>query len=415
MATSRNAVIGVLSNSRFRLLWFAQVFSQIAANVMIFLLALVIYQINGSNTAVSALYIFYAVPAVLFGFLAGAIVDRFDRKHVLLLCDLARFILMLCFIFISHNLLAVYVMVFIYALINQFYLPAEAPLIPKIVKAEQLITANSLFSFTYYSSMALGFILSGPLLRWLGTQPALLFLALCFLVAASLVYFLPGETQLAEKLTLKKLFQADLVSLFRKIKQELAEGITYVQNKPLLRDSLLLLSGTQVIIAILGTLGPGYADRIMHIDVHDSSFYIIGPVVLGIILGALWIGHYGHKFGTNRLIQIGVFTCGIILASIAVLGKLTSSPLLVIVSLFFVLGVANSFLDVPANSNIQKWSDGAIRGRIYGLLSVAIGGIGILPVIIGGILADVFGILKVIFCLGLSVLLYGVIRYNKAK
>ena len=83
--------------------------------------------------------------------------------------------------------------------------------------------------------------------------------------------------------------------------------------------------------------------------------------------------------------------------------------------LFFFLGVFNSLLDVPANSVLQKEAEGEMRGRVYGVLGAFVGGVGILPVIIGGVLADVIGVGKVIFILGLFIVIYGIfrMRYNK--
>ena len=56
-----------------------------------------------------------------------------------------------------------------------------------------------------------------------------------------------------------------------------------------------------------------------------------------------------------------------------------------------------------------------MRGRVYGILTAAVGGVGMVPVIIGGVLADVVGVGRVILLLGLLILAYGIYRmkYNK--
>ena len=71
-------------------------------------------------------------------------------------------------------------------------------------------------------------------------------------------------------------------------------------------------------------------------------------------------------------------------------------------------------LDVPSNSILQQEAEGPLRGRVYGLLTAAVGGGGILPVVLGGVLADVLGTGTIIFLLGIVVLSYGVwrLRYN---
>ena len=162
------------------------------------------------------------------------------------------------------------------------------------------------------------------------------------------------------------------------------------------------------------------------IDVRDASVVIVGPVVAGIIAGALWVGNVGYRTSAKRLIQTGIVSAGVILVAIAGMVWIRSFPvvatyvpnalvLIVVIGLFFLLGVANSLLDVPANSTLQKESQDLMRSRVYGILAAAVGGVGMLPVVIGGLLADVIGVGNVIFLLGAIICAYGVyrIRYNK--
>lgn len=421
----KSVLAHVIANGAFRHLWVAQIFSQLSINMMLFLLGLVVYQTTGSNTAVSGLFLAFAIPALLFGMVAGVAVDRLDRKKVLFICDLLRAILVGGLFFLSHNVGFVYLLVFLNALVTQFYVPAEAPTIPKLVSAGQVVTANSLFSFTYYSSMALGFIFAGPILRLLGPKLALAFLSSLFLLAAWSVSRLPAQPSLIAR-KFVHLLRYDFLQIFGKVWRDLWDGFRYVRSVPALFDALTLLTGTQVMIAILGTLGPGFADRVLGIDVRDASVVIIGPVVVGILLGALWVGNVGFRLKSSRLIKTGITAAGIILMLISLtirFKRIVGFAWLfqdwvifpVEILFFFLLGVANSLLDVPANSILQQRAEGNMRGRVYGMLAAAVGGVGILPVVAGGILADSFGVGKVIFLLGLTVFSYGIwrLRYNK--
>ncbi len=415
----------LIANRAFRFLWLGQIFSQLAMNSLIFTLALVVYRQTGSNTAVSGLFLAFGVPALLFGMVAGTVVDRLDRKMVLLLCDVIRAALVLFLFFFLKNLVFVYILVFINALINQFYVPAEAPTIPKLVPREQLVRANSLFSFTYYSSMAIGFMLAGPMLKLLGAHNTVLALSGLFLTASVMVANIPQQGDgLASILRVRGYRPWALAG---KIWQEITNGLAYIFSVPMLSDAIVLLTGTQVILSVLGVLAPGFADRVLEIDLRDASVVIVGPAVVGIILGALWVGNQGYQIGQARLIKIGIIGAGVLLLLIAATVPLTriawwswlyAKHIIVPVemTLFFLLGVANSFLDVPANSTLQGKATGSMRGRVYGMLTTAVGGVGMLPVVAGGVLADTFGVAKVIFFLGVVVLCYGIwrVRYNKA-
>ena len=106
---------------------------------------------------------------------------------------------------------------------------------------------------------------------------------------------------------------------------------------------------------------------------------------------------------------------GVILLMIALIVPIRGVPTWLAMALFFCLGAANSLLDAPANSILQEEAKGSMRGRVYGMLTAAGDSVGIVPVIIGGVLADVAGVGRVILLLGIVILAYGIwrMKYNK--
>ena len=422
----KSEYLQVLGYKQFRYLWFGQICSQLASNMLLFVLALRIYHLTGSNTAVSGLFLTFGIPAVLFGILSGTIVDHLDNKWVLMVCDGVRAVLAIGLLIFSSTVPVMYVFAFLHAVVTQFYVPAEAPTIPWLVPKSKLLAANSLFSFTFYSSMALGSIVAGPMLKFFGPYSIFLFISVLFMLAFWFVSHIPKEREVREDLP-STVLHWTVSHIANRLVASIREGMTYVKKSPILTDAILLLTGTQVIIAMLGTLAPGFADRVLHIDVRDASVFIIGPVVLGIILGAIWTGNAGYKYKSSNLIKYGILGAGCMLLLISFVVRLervsyfswffqnsfVSVPL--ILFLFFLLGVSNSLLDVPANSLIQGESTADVRGRVYGILTSAIGGVGILPIILSGILADTIGVGKVIFLLGIVIFFYGIYRmkYNK--
>ncbi|OGG11459.1 hypothetical protein A2Z00_02835 [Candidatus Gottesmanbacteria bacterium RBG_13_45_10] len=422
--TGESTYAQVLRIVPFRSLWFGQIFSQIAVNTLLFVLALRVYQLTSSNTAVSGLFLAYGIPSVLFGMVAGTLVDHLDKRRVLMLCDATRAVFVIALLFLSQNVLVIYVLTFCNAVVTQLYVPSEGPTIPQLVPGHLLVSANSLFSFTFYSSLAVGSILAGPLLRWFGPQGIFLLIAAFYLIAAWNVSRLPPQNKGA--LGFYHILNYEPRRLFIRVWRELIDGIRYVSQSPKLFDSLFLLTGTQIILVLLASLGPGFADKVLGIDVRDASLYMVGPAVLGIVLGAIWVGTVGYRYSAQKLIRTGVLAAGIILLVISLAVRLHRIPQFewflapsVILPfgfvMFFLLGVANSFLDVPANTMLQEEAQGSMRGRVYGMLTAFVGGVGILPVVLGGILADVIGVGKVVFALGIGVVAYGLwrVRYNR--
>lgn len=419
----KNAFLRVMSLAGFRHLWIGQVASQLAFSSMMFVLSLRVYQLTGSNTAVSLLFLTFGIPALFLAVPAGAIDDYLDNRSVLFACDLFRAIVVIGFIFFPGNLPFIYGLAFLLAVVNQFYIPAEVPTIPLVAPHDLLLTANSLFAFTFYSSLAVGSMVAGPILRWFGPYGVFIAISVLFGIAAASVSRVPKEK--SQKSLFDRSIGKEIPHMLRDGIRAVREGLAYVASSKAIRDALLLLAGTQVVIVLLGTLGPGFADRVLNIDVHDASLLIVGPVVAGIIMGALWVGTKGYRFPAETLIRTGIAAAGILLMFIALTVRLERVPGLewffqnrVIIPieffLFFLLGVASSMLDAPANSVLQRESTDVMRSRVYGILTAAVGGVGILPVVVSGVLADVIGGGKVIFLLGVVILLYGLwrVRYN---
>lgn len=420
----RLAYAEVLSHRGFRSLWFGQICSQFATSTLLFVLGLRVYESTASNTAVSALFMVYSIPAILFGLVAGTLVDRLDKRKVLVLCDMLRGVLVLLLTLSSENIAVVYVLTFINSIITQLYVPSEAPLIPKLVAEHRLVPANSLFSFTFYTSLAVGSVLAGPLLKFFGTQGVFFFIAILFWLASWFSSRIPSQSR--GTVGARYVLTLSMKYMVSRLWSRLVDGIRYITKTKALFDAILLLTGTQIIFALLGTLGPGFADRMLLIDVRDASLFVVGPAVVGVIVGALWLGSSGYKYPPRKLIQLGITGVGVFLLLISFSVRLARVPELfwltqsyaivgVVVVLLFFVGVSNSLLDVPANAMLQEEADKGMRGRVYGMLGAFVGGVGMVPIILGGILADTIGVGKVIFLLGLIVSLYSLyrLRYNK--
>lgn len=405
----RLAYAEVIRHPGFVHLWFGQICSQFAFSTLLFALGLRIYQSTGSNAAVSALFLFHSIPAVLFGLVAGTLVDRIDKRRVLVASDIIRGSVVFLLAFFSHNVFAVYMLTFINSLVTQLYIPSAAPLIPTLLPARLLVSANSLFSFTFFSSLAVGSVLAGPMFRGLGHQGIFFLIAGVFWLGSWFSRRIPSQSQ--GTVGFRYIMQLGFPYLAARVWFRLIDGIRYVGRSKSLLEALLLLTGTQTIFAILGTLAPGFAHRVLGVDVRDATVLVVGPAVLGIVLGALWLGSVGFRFGAKKLVHIGVAGVGITLIAIALSGGFV--PLAIF--LLFLLGVANSFMDVPANALLQQQAAGDMRGRVYGMLAVFVGGVGLLPVFMGGVFADTIGIEKTIVIMGSIVCLYSVyrIRYNR--
>src|SRR5260221_5209283 len=177
-----NRCLLALTNRSFLFLFLAELVSQIAMNMMNFILILVAFTLTTSNTAVSGIVLSFTIPAIFFGILAGVYVDRKNKKKILLLTNILRGLLLVLLAFVHEKLLFVYAISFFIATITQFFIPAETPMIPILVKKDALLSANALFGLALYGSLLIAYALSGPFLSFLAQEMHCLRLLCCILL-----------------------------------------------------------------------------------------------------------------------------------------------------------------------------------------------------------------------------------------
>ena len=384
----------LLKNSAFRSLWSAQFFSQVGINLLTFILAIQTYNLTGKNTAVSLLTLSFIVPQALFGSLAGVIVERYNKKAVLFITNFSRALVVLLFLLTGETIFFIYFLAVLISLITQFFVPAEAPIIPTLVSKKDLVTANGVFMMTIFVTMLGGGLLAGPLLSMFGLNLTIVFVFLFYLLASYNITQLPK--------------QAGIPDLKRKssLILEFIEGKNYVLEHPKIMLAMGLLVGSQTIIATLSTLLPGFADKVLKIKVNDASVFLLGPAIFGIVLGALVISKL--KITPSKIIPVGVVGAG---AGMFLLGFVPN--LILAQSVLFLLGFFNALVDVSCNTILQSGTGEEVRSRVYGVLTAMGGLVFILPVLLSGTLSDLFGVNRVFNAFGLLILIVFTLKIRK--
>jgi MFS family permease len=161
----------VLRIPDYRRLFAGQVVSDIGDGITMFLVLLVIFDLTGSNIALALMAIAEAVPAFTVGLVAGVYVDRWDRRRVMLASDLLRAAIVLTFAFVQTAALIplLYVLGFTQASIATFFRPARGALLPHIVPAEGLASANSLAQASQVIGAVIGTGVAGLIFANFGT------------------------------------------------------------------------------------------------------------------------------------------------------------------------------------------------------------------------------------------------------
>src|SRR6185437_15369125 len=237
-------------------------------NLFNFFLIFTVYSVSHSNTAVSGIVLTFTIPAILFGSIAGAYVDRWDKKKVLIITTSIRAGLLIILAFNLNNLFMIYLVSLLISILFQFFIPAESPMVPLVVKKELLLHANGLFGLAIFGSVLVGYVLSGPLLILLKpVENVLLFAAMLIIGALFTSFIKPYST----KRSLQKQAKLKQINVFKSIHQTLA----YVRHTKAITHSLFLLSLSQILILILATIAPGYASQILGIPVEQFPIIFV--------------------------------------------------------------------------------------------------------------------------------------------
>ena len=158
-------------NPNFTRVWIAQIISLFGDWFNIIALsALVAQYTNKSGLAVSGLLLARVLPPFLISPFAGVVVDRFDRKRLLIMSDLLRTAIGISLLFATSadRLWLIYVATIFQFMFSAFFEPARSALVPALVSKEQLLKANTLGNITWSVMLAVGAIIGGIITAEIG-------------------------------------------------------------------------------------------------------------------------------------------------------------------------------------------------------------------------------------------------------
>src|SRR3989440_6687376 len=303
----------VLANHDFRLIWSAQVASQLADKFLMFALLILTYSISRASTHGAALFLAYTFPSVFLSPLAGVYADRHDKKRLMFFTNAIRGGLILLIPlsqitpYFEHVTWHLFVIIFLFAAVGQIFAPAEAASIPFIVGAEELMTATSMFTSTVIVTLLVAVPLSTIAVRFLGTDSPYWIAAGLFLAAAWLIYLVKTDLHARTHETVAK--QSDI--LF-----ELREGISYIAARPMVRFAVVQLSLTIAVIFSVFVLAPSYMSTVLRLQVTDVYLFL-APAVIGMLGAAFYLGQYGQHYRRSRLLIGGLLSAGLTLMLLA--------------------------------------------------------------------------------------------------
>ncbi len=424
----------VIANRGFLNLWINQILVQLSFNSLNFALIIWVFKLTDSSIAVSALLFAIYVPAVILGLFTGVLVDIIDRRKIIMMIDFFLSLLFFSLIFLKGSFPAILAVTFFINALVQFYSPAEASALPIVVKKNQLLAANSIFSATLYSAFLIGFGLSGPLMNHLGIDSVFglggIVLGVAFLLSLAFpsIKSIPDAEgrRLIMALAGRKYTEIKKIGIF-----EILETIRLIKGKLAVLSSIMILAGVQMATGILAVLMPGFLEKSLQIKATDASYVLIIPLGLGIVIGGITLARFGSSLVKRKLVAKSVLFGGLLFFLVGIaplvspaisyfkhprpvsfLHQLPLSKILVGGS--FLLGIAMVSILVTSQTTLQENTPEKDRGKVFSVLGAAMSGLSLIPILVSGILADIFGTTPIFIGLGFLVILIGLFGLRPA-
>ncbi|MFL5663509.1 MAG: MFS transporter [Ktedonobacteraceae bacterium] len=385
-------------NRDYLLLWTGQTISNVGSSVSALAFPLLVLLVTHSAAQAGLVGALNALPRVFFTLLAGVMIDRWDRKRVMLTCDFCR-ALSLASIPIAAALghltvLQLYVTAIIEGSLVIFSSLAHTASLPQVVSKEHLPAAIGQTEVTEGVTTLCGPSLGG-LLFTLGSMLPFLVDAISY--AVSILTLLLIHTP----------FQKERLPAQRKIRVEIVEGFVWLWRQPFLRD-MTLLSGASALGVAGGTL-----IVILLAQQQHASAAIIGLIFaaggVGAIIGSLVAPLVQKRFtvGQSILLVRWIFCVLLLLyvfkPSVLVLGLIE-----------FGFGVADPFEDVPFFSYRHALIPDELKGRVISVCRLFPGIIRSLGLALTGVLIQQMGVMAaILFSFGIWLVMTIAITFNK--
>ncbi|RPJ37517.1 MAG: MFS transporter, partial [Chloroflexi bacterium] len=179
----------LLRKRSFALLWFGGLISIMGDRVLAVALPFFIYQQTRSTLVTAILVAATLIPRILLGSTAGVLVDRWDRKRIMVVTSLGQGLILLPLLLVDSSAAVwiAYLVRFCQTVLAIFFGPAETALLPQLVEKDQLLPANALNTLNNNIARLIGPPLGGVILAAVGLPGVVLFDSLTFLVAAGMI------------------------------------------------------------------------------------------------------------------------------------------------------------------------------------------------------------------------------------
>jgi MFS family permease len=398
MTNRRAGMLTVLKNRDFAALWMSQLISKVGDNFAVVASLVLINELaEKSGLAVVVIAAAMTIPQ-LFALVSGVLIDRFNRKVVMITTDVLRagVILLALLVKSPGQLYILYIAAFFVVGLGAVYIPARNASIPNMVPEEHLLTANALIQATELVSLIAGASLATLVISLASTSAAF--------VVDSITFLISGLFLLGARIPQgKHSFQPSTRDgEFRRFWAEFVDGLRYIaSNKHLLQLMAITTVATLGLSATV-LLAAAYFSELLDISAEYLGL-LQATEGIGMAIGAVMISVWASWARSRQIVSVAMIILGIGILLFAV------APVYWVV---LVGALLVGLCVVSARTTLAAMTQALVpdsqRGRVESAMVTVIG-IGTMgALMMAGILGDVVGPKSVFFITGVVVLLAGV-------
>ena len=335
-----------LQNTDYALVLTGGFISNIGNSVRSIALPLYFFTATGSYVMMTLMMVLNSLPPILLGPLAGAVADRFNRKHTMIIVDIYRALLVGLAVFYAQNHSAVLIFGILMALGSIFFEPCVNAMIPEIVKKEHLTGANALDNALDNAASLIGPLLGGIL----SFKAAIILDSMTFIVSALLVLMVkykPTGKVAGKKRGLSFAGFGEIISA--------------VLREKALRTVLGMVLLLALSFGMVPVVFPGYVTKTLGCpDAYYGIF--LSLMTLGGLLGSMLNAPLNRRFSNFNLFVIGYGIYGLMYLFLTI-----ANQYLLVGLIMLVQGLTMPLMGVNSVTLQQKLIGNNIRGRFFGI------------------------------------------------
>jgi MFS family permease len=398
----------LLTQEGFRLFWLSRLLTQTAQGALVYALLIIVVDRTDASFYNSLFVVCAIIPSLAFGLPAGVVVDALPRRPLMITLNLLRFIFALSLIQNEPTLTGIFAATLGIWTIHQFYSPAESSLMATLVPRNRYTSAQALSNLALTLAQLFGLVIMAPLLlKTVGPPTLFAMCAMLFMVGALLLVLLPSTDEKLERKRANRVTGTSLRQmLFNGWYASRHDSVMY----EVMIDDILVGIGASALVVIT----PLYLKGVLDTGAENTVF-VFAPAALGLVLGLRLSPKIDAFIGERRAATLGLMLFASCVGALGFVEQIREflnqtlrlptdpisqelhvPPLILIVMLLSIpAGFASSVVSVSARAVLLGRTPAALRGQVIATQSLLQNIGALIPTLLAGVAADLFGVERV--------------------